>query len=96
MKKKCEVWWGLSNSSTNLAKELLPSEYVTLSPPKETSCVEVRQYFGQLPTSAVSQRLESATIIDSVDTENFITREEEINPIALNTVGSTLISDNNN
>jgi len=32
LKKKCEVWWGLSDSSTNLAKELLPSEFVTVSP----------------------------------------------------------------
>ncbi len=37
LKKKCEVWWGLSDSSINLAKELLPTEYITLSPSKEIS-----------------------------------------------------------
>ena len=35
--KKCEVWWGLSDSSTNLAKELLPSEFVTLDPSRDQS-----------------------------------------------------------
>lgn len=37
LKKKCEVWWGLSDSSINLAKELLPTEYITLSPSNEIS-----------------------------------------------------------
>ena len=40
LKKKCEVWWGLSDSSTNLAKELLPSEFVTISPSKEMSFLD--------------------------------------------------------
>ena len=40
LKKKCEVWWGLSDSSTNLARELLPTEFVTLSPSKEMAALE--------------------------------------------------------
>ena len=35
LKKKCEVWWGLSDSSTNLAKELLPTEFVSAGPSKD-------------------------------------------------------------
>lgn len=35
LKKKCEVWWGLSDSSTNLAKELLPKEFASSSPSRE-------------------------------------------------------------
>lgn len=37
LKKKCEIWWGLSDSSTNLAKELLPTEFVSSSPSTEMS-----------------------------------------------------------
>jgi len=41
LKKKAEIWWGLSDSSTNLAKALLPSDFITLSPSKDLS------YFDQ-------------------------------------------------
>lgn len=76
MKKKCEVWWGLSNSSTNLAKELLPSEYVTLSPSKEIQSIEEPQCLGQLLPSTASQSLESSTVIDSIDTDKLLSKDE--------------------
>lgn len=52
LKKKCEVWWGLSDSSTNLAKELLPSEFVTLSPSKEMSFLNTKVSLAAPQTSS--------------------------------------------
>lgn len=83
LKKKCEVWWGLSDSSTNLAKELLPSEFVTLSPSKEMS------FLGDKVSSAAPQTSSLSTPTVTADTtikSALSTQSSEMDTMQLQTV----------
>ena len=76
-KLKAEVYWGLSESSTNLAKELLPSEYITLSPSKEQSLFTADD--SAHCTTSLSKSIIDSNGTDATDTDELLKTAESSN-----------------
>ena len=78
LKKKAEIWWGLSDSSTNLAKELLPSDFITLSPSQDLSFFEHEETPDTPDAGPPVPPAESEPINESgvLDTEQLITKHD--------------------
>lgn len=80
VKKKTEIWWGLSESSTFLAKDLLPPMFVTLSPSRELSLFE-EEDTANGGGGATCRSMSTTDLLDSMspsitsDTDKLITKE---------------------
>ena len=92
LKRKAEIWWGLSDSSTNLAKALFPSDFITLSPSKDLSYFEQGEP-PEIPPrdSPIEDTVDESVVLDTVDESVVLDTVDE--SVVLDTVDESVVLD---